>query len=310
MNRRDFLKTSGLFTGACFTGVHMVPQLNTFDFRISLAEWSHHKEIFGGEFTNLDFPVIAKQRYDISAVEYVNQFFAVKATDKKYLKELKKRADDNGVQNVLIMIDNEGAISSTDMKVRDQAVENHYKWVEAAKFLGCHAIRINLFGAEHVDDWISASVDGLGKLTEFGAQHKIHVIVENHGGHSSHGARLAKVMKQVNSSWVGTLPDFGNFCVARENGEMWGAPCVEKYDLYRGVEELMPYAKGVSAKTFHFDEEGNEPDIDFMRLFTIIKKSGWNNGYVGIEYEGDSLEPAEGIKKTKALLERVRAKLA
>jgi sugar phosphate isomerase/epimerase len=313
MKRSDFLKNSLLLGGSAVMTSHIPTSLFTsdpaFDFKISLAEWCHNQALFSGEMDHLDFPVVAKKNYGIEAVEYVNQFFPDKANDKKYLGELKRRADDHGVRSVLIMIDNEGAVSSTNETERQQAVENHYKWVEAAKFLGCHSIRINLFGAQDANDWISASVDGLGTLAEFGKEHEISVIVENHGSHSSHGARLAEVMKQIDSPWAGTLPDFGNFCVARENGEMWGAPCVEQYDVYQGTKKLMPYAKGVSAKTFDFDDEGNETDLDFIRLFTIIKESGWNNGYVGIEYEGHTLPPAEGIKKTKALLERVRKEL-
>lgn len=314
MKRKDFLRSSAMVGASAFLTSNLASKVWTsdqsFDFKISLAEWCHNREIFSGEMDHLDFPVVAKKNYDVEAVEYVNQFFADKAEDKKYLSELKARADDHGVRSVLIMVDNEGLVSSAEDKERTSAVENHYKWIEAAKYLGCHAIRINLFGAQDVEDWTSASVDGLGRLAEFGADHEIRVIVENHGSHSSHGRRLAEVMKQVDSPWAGTLPDFGNFCIARENGEMWGAPCVEEYDVYKGVEELMPFAKGVSAKTFDFDEDGNEVTLDYMRLFRIIKESGWNNGYVGIEYEGEHIPPAEGIMKTKALLEKVRKELA
>lgn len=314
MNRKDFLKSTAIF-GASALLSSSIPsplrsQQNAFNFRISLAEWCHNRELFSGEMDHLDFPQVARERYGITAVEYVNQFFPDKAKDRAYLQELRSRADDQGVRSVLIMIDNEGLVSSEDDKERLSAVENHYKWVEAAKFLGCHAIRINLFGAEDADAWVSASTDGLGRLAEFGAAHEISIIVENHGSHSSHGARLASVLREVNSPWAGTLPDFGNFCITRENGELWGAPCVEEYDVYQGVKELMPFAKGVSAKTFDFDGNGNEFSLDYLRLFRIIKASGWNNGYVGIEYEGEHLSPSEGILKTKSLLEKIRKELA
>lgn len=314
VDRLDFLKKTAITAGS----VMIAPSLfqsekkksNSFDFKISLAEWSHQKDIFAGRFDHLDFASIAKLNYDIDAVEYVNQFFPDKATDIGYIREMKKRADDHGVQSVLIMIDNEGEVSSANDKIRVQAVQNHYKWIGAAKLLGCHAIRINLFGESDPDTWIKTSVDGLGRLAEFASDFEISVIVENHGSHSSHGKRLAEVMKQVDSKWAGTLPDFGNFCVARENGQLWGAPCIDEYDVYQGTKDLMPYAKGVSAKTFHFDENGNEADLDYLRLFRIIKNSGFNEGYVGIEYEGEDLYPAEGIMKTKKLLERVRKELS
>ncbi|MEX2603604.1 MAG: sugar phosphate isomerase/epimerase family protein [Gracilimonas sp.] len=317
-SRRDFLKKSAIATGGLYMAA-TTPSLlfgrsNTFDFKISLAEWSLNKEIFSGELDNLNFPVVAKEKYGINAVEYVNQFFPDKAKDKEYLKELKSRSDASGVQNVLIMIDNEGFVAAVEDKVRNEAVENHYKWIEAAEYLGCHAIRINLFGSqepeEDVKAWTIAAVEGLGKLAEFGSEHKVSVIVENHGGLSSHGGYLANVLKQIDSEWAGTLPDFGNFCIRKENDERWGEVCAEEYDVYKGVKDLMPYAKGVSAKTFNFDEDGNELNLDYMRLFKIIKESGFNGGYVGIEYEGDSLSADEGIRATKKLLEKVRAELS
>lgn len=317
-SRRDFLKKSALATGglilAASSPSSLMARNRDFDFKISLAEWSLNKQIFGGEMSNLDFPVVAKEKFGIQAVEYVNQFFADKAQDKEYLKELKKRADDHGVRNVLIMVDNEGMVAASDDAERNTAVRNHFKWIDAAKYLGCHAIRINLFGSqgreEDVDAWTSAAVAGLGALAEFGAEHEISVIVENHGGLSSHAGHLANVMKQVNSKWAGTLPDFGNFCISHEDNARWGNTCVDEYDVYKGTKELMPYAKGVSAKSFAFDEDGNETTLDYMRLFKIVKESGFNGGYVGVEYEGSSLPAEEGILATKKLLEKVRAELA
>ncbi len=319
-SRRDFLKTSALATGGFFMAASSPALINeyiskgSFGFKISLAEWSLNKEIFSGKISNLDFPAVAKERFGINAVEYVNQFFPDKANDLKYLKELKKRADDLDVRNVLIMVDNEGLAASDNDAERNRAVENHYKWIEAAKVLDCHAIRINLFGSHEREDdvkaWTSSAVDGLGKLAEYGAQHQVNVLVENHGGLSSNAGHLANVMKQVDNEWAGTLPDFGNFCISYQNGARWGEECVEKYDIYKGVKELMPYAKGVSAKSYAFDENGNETTLDYRRLIKIVKGSGFNGGYVGIEYEGSSLPPDEGIIATKKLLEKIRAELA
>lgn len=317
-SRRDFLKKSVFATGGLFMAASSPSLLfgknRKFDFKISLAEWSLNDEIFGGELDHLNFPVAAKEGFGISAVEYVSQFFQEPANDKMYLQELKFRADASGVKNVLIMVDNEGYLASPNDKERKLAIENHYKWVEAAKYLECHAIRVNLFGSEQaetdVESWESAAVDGLGKLVEFGAEHEISVIAENHGGLSSHAGYLTDVIKQVDSKWTGALPDFGNFCIRHEDNIRWGEECVDQYDVYQGVEELMPYAKGVSAKTYNFDEEGNETSLDYMRLFEIVKASGFNGGYVGIEYEGDSMSAGDGIRATKKLLERVRKELA
>ncbi len=268
-------------------------------FKISLAEWSLNRSLFGGKLDNLDFPAFTKNQFGIEAVEYVNQFFKDKAEDTTYLTELNTRVNDLGMTNVLIMIDNEGDLAELDDAKRTQAVENHYKWVTAAKFLGCHSIRVNARGVGSPDEVKSAAIDGLGRLSEFGAQHNIGVIVENHGGNSSNGQWLAGVMAQVNNPNCGTLPDFGNFCITP--GE--GRSCLEEYDRYKGVKELMPYAKGVSAKSKVFDDNGNEANMDYKRLLTTVKEAGYT-GYVGIEFEGEADEKT-GISATKALLEKV-----
>ena len=179
-------------------------------FEISLAEWSLHKELFSKKIDNLDFPVVAKKEFGISAVEYVNAFFKDKAKDTKYLNELLMRCNDNGVKNHLIMIDGEGNLGELDQAKRLQAVENHYKWVEAAKHLGCATIRVNAYGVGTADEVRTAAIDGLGRLGEFATTMGINVIVENHGGYSSDGSWLSGVMKEVGKKNIGTLPDFNN----------------------------------------------------------------------------------------------------
>jgi L-ribulose-5-phosphate 3-epimerase len=242
---------------------------------------------------HLDFVVRAKKEFGLDGVEYVNQFFKDKATDKAYLDEMKKRADDNGVRSVLIMCDGEGALGDADEAKRIKAVENHYRWVEAAKYLGCHSIRVNAQSTGTPEEQRDRAADGLHRLSEFGAKHDINVIVENHGGLSSNGSWLASVMKQVNHPRCGTLPDFGNFRVSQ----------TEEYDRYKGVQELMPYAKGVSAKSHDFDANGNETHTDYARMMKIVLDAGYN-GFIGIEYEGSKLSEAEGVAATKKLLQR------
>ncbi|MEX0771452.1 MAG: TIM barrel protein [Balneolaceae bacterium] len=311
--RRDFIKKALIATGGVSLAPRWISKLAQgnadFDFQISLAQWSLNQHFFSGKLDNLDFPATAKNQFDIEAVEYVNQFFPDKAEDTRYLSELKKRADDQGVSNVLIMVDNEGPLAAPEQSERMQAVENHYKWVDAAKFLGCHSIRVNLFGAREEETWTSAAIDGLGRLAEYGMDNEIGVIVENHGGFSSNAAMLVHVLEQIDNEWAGTLPDFGNFCIEREDGEMWGSPCVKEYDIYQGVREMMPWAKGVSAKSFDFDDDGNETTIDFRKMLSIVKDSGFT-GTIGVEYEGSNLPPEEGIQATKLLLEKIRSELS
>ncbi|GAB4492240.1 MAG: sugar phosphate isomerase/epimerase [Saprospiraceae bacterium] len=278
-------------------------------FDISLAEWSLHRALFGGKMTNLDFPLVAKKDYGITAIEYVNQFFKDKAKDTKYLADLKMRCDDNGVKSVLIMCDGEGYLGDADAAKRTQAVENHYKWVEAAKYLGCFCIRVNAGGQGSAEQVSDNAADGLRRLTTFAKTHGISVIVENHGGYSSNGKWLAGVMQKVNMKECGILPDFGNFCIRREKEGDWGSPCAEQYDRYVGVQEFMPYAKDVSAKSYDFDAQGNCIETDYRRMLKIVKDAGYK-GYIGIEYEGDKLSEPEGIKATLALLYKVGAELA
>ena len=268
-------------------------------FEISIAEWSLHKSLFGKKITNLDFPVVAKKEFDISAVEYVNQFFKDKANDKNYLNELKKICDNEGVKSLLIMCDGEGKLGDPEKSKRISSINNHKRWVEAAKHLGCHSIRVNASSSGSYDDQQKLAADGLSKLSEFASTHGLNVIVENHGGLSSNGQWLSAVMKSVNMKNCGTLPDFGNFRIGGG----------KTYDRYKGVKELMPFAKAVSAKSHDFDDNGNEIHTDYHKMMKIVIDAGYR-GYVGIEYEGSKLGEYDGIKATKKLLESVREKLS
>lgn len=324
MKRRIFLQQSSMaaasvgiasFLPAC------APAQKEELFKISLAEWSLHTLIFGDKIqtlgwekfgdmlyndydnlmkgnpmTNLDFPKFARKN-GIGAVEYVNTCFFNKAKDQQYLTELKNICDSEGVKSLLIMCDAEGALGDPDSEKRSLAVENHHKWVDAAAFLGCHSIRVNAQSSGTYDEQMKLAADGLHQLCEYGDKANINILVENHGGLSSNGQWLSGVMKMADHPRVGTLPDFGNFTINYETGET--------YDRFKGVEELMPFAKSVSAKSTEFDAEGNEKNIDYFKIMKIVLDAGFR-GYVGIEYEGAGLSQPEGIIATKKLLERVR----
>ncbi|MCK4750339.1 MAG: sugar phosphate isomerase/epimerase [Bacteroidales bacterium] len=258
-------------------------------FKISLAQWSLNKSLKGGKLDNLDFPAYAKKYFDIHAVEYVNQFFTSAEPD--YIKELLKRTKDIDVKNLLIMIDNEGSLGDTDEADRKKAVENHYKWVESAHILGCHSIRVNAAGNASRKEVASSAEKSLTELSQFAADYRINVIVENHGGYSSDANWLSSVISNVGMVNCGTLPDFGNFWVTRS----------EEYDKYKGTKQLMAFARGVSAKSHDFDEDGNETAKDYYKLLKIVKDAGYR-GHIGIEYEGSKLSENEGIMATKKLL--------
>lgn len=297
--RRQFLKYSAAAASAALLPVKSMAAEKAPLFKISLAQWSLHHALFAKKIDNLDFAKVSHEEFGIDAVEYVNQFFKDKAKDKKYLSEMRKRAEDHGVQSLLIMVDGEGQLGAADPAKRMQTVENHKKWVEAAQLLGCHAIRVNAASSGTYAEQIDYAADGLMQLTQFAETFQMRVIVENHGGYSSNGRWLATVMEKVNHPHCGTLPDFGNF---RIQGNAW-------YDRYTGVEELMPYAHAVSAKSHDFDEDGNETRTDYVRIMKIVLDAGYR-GHVGVEYEGRGLDEYAGIKATKKLLERVREELA
>ncbi len=300
MKRRTFLGISaGTAGGLCLAGCESLNAMlggSKVPFKISLAQWSWHRRLRGQQqpkMDNLDFAVNAR-KFGVEAVEYVNQFFKNKAQDTTYLAEMKKRAKDNGVESVLIMCDGEGNLGDPDSQRRTQAVENHYKWLEAAKYLGCHSIRVNAGSRGTYDEQLALAADGLQRLSVKAVEYKLNVIVENHGGLSSNSQWLTSVIKKVGLPNCGTLPDFGNF--------------PPEADKYKSVEMLMTYAKGVSAKSYDFDEQGDETTIDFYRMMKIVVDSGYK-GYVDIEYEGNRLSEDDGIIATKKLLEKIQQQM-
>jgi L-ribulose-5-phosphate 3-epimerase len=299
-DRRQFIHSTtaaGLAAGAFgFTGACAQPRS---PYSISLAQWSLVRSIRSGRIDALDFPAFAMDNYGIAAVEYVNQFFMDKAEDRAWLTDLRTRCDDSGVTSLLIMCDAEGNLGDADDAARTQAVENHYKWVEAAQFLGCHSIRVNAGSSGTWDEQRALAIDGLGRLSEFAEDYGLNVIVENHGGLSSNGQWLAEVISGVGRDNCGTLPDFGNFRISGD----------EEYDKYQGVAQLMPFAKGVSAKCYEFDADGNTVRIDFPRMIRIVLDAGYR-GHIGIEWEGQEPEDVEGVRLANALLRRIRDEVA
>ncbi len=277
-------------------------------FQLSLAQWSMHKMVLDEGVDPYTFAEKAKG-WGFTGLEYVSGLYYKELEKSNFSEEAmaafveKNNAEStkHGMKNVLIMIDGQGDLATTDAKERKKAVENHYKWVDAAAAMGCHSIRVNLAGSQNPEEWLSNSVDGLKQLATYAKDKNVNIIVENHGGLSSNAAKLAEVMKAVNMENCGTLPDFGNFCVKRKDGSYYNGECEEQYDMYQGVMELMPYAKGVSAKSHNFDEEGNETKIDYSKMLEIVKNSGYT-GFIGVEYEGNELSEEAGILATKELL--------
>jgi sugar phosphate isomerase/epimerase len=284
----------GLFPTAALTAGRQSPAASEPAFSISLAEWSLHRALEAGELDHLALAKTARS-LGLGAVEYVSSFFEGRAEDEAYLAEMRRRAADEGVLSLLIMVDGEGQLADADEGARAAAVANHRRWVDAAAALGCHSIRVNAGGEGERGELAARAAGSLVELAEYATPVGLNVIVENHGGLSSDGTWLAQVMRAAAHPRVGTLPDFGNFHLG---DGVW-------YDRYKGVAELMPWAKAVSAKSHEFDEQGEETRTDYRRMLEIVLDAGYR-GWIGIEYEGQGHAELEGIQLTKALLERVR----
>ena len=298
--RREFLARSAAAGAAALAGACASRGAGSAAdplFKLSLAQWSLHRALEQKTIDPLDFPTIARRDYALSGCEYVSIFYQGKARDEQYLADLKGRASDAGVRSVLIMVDNEGSLA--DAASRAAAIENHHQWIEAAGFLGCHSIRVNARGKGSPEEQQKLMADSLVQLANYGERYGVCVIVENHGGLSSDGTWMAGVMRLANNPRVGTLPDFGNFHVAEGID----------YDRYQGIRDMMPFAKGVSAKSYGFDAQGDETTIDYPLAMAIVVENGYH-GFVGIEYEGDKASEDAGIRSTKALLERIRASMS
>jgi len=319
MNRKKFLSNltfagigiSSLGISACNSyQKKAIPSSTTKNpfFKISLAQWSIHKMIGEGKISPYSFAELAK-KWGFEGLEYVNDLYkdVVEASNKsvalnQFIKKNNELAQQHDLKNLLIMIDGEGDLSVTNGNDRLNAVENHKPWIETASAMGCHSIRINLFGTNNISDWKKTSIESLGAIADYAKPYNINVLVENHGYLSSNAKLLIEVINTVNKDNCGTLPDFGNFCLRREGNERWGTPCVEEYDKYVGIKELMTKNIGsVSAKSFDFDSEGNETTINYERMMKILKESNFS-GYIGVEYEGEVLSEEAGTIATRNLL--------
>ncbi|TXF87963.1 TIM barrel protein [Neolewinella aurantiaca] len=306
MNRRNFIRQSvqatailslgGAALSSCTPKAAMTDGSGELFFKISLAQWSYHRALQAGEMDALEFAAAAR-RHECEGLEYVSNFYRKTIGQKGYVQQMGQRAADEGVQNLLIMIGGEGPLASPDSKKRMESIDKHKKWIDAAHTLGCHSVRVDLRGGEHKAEAAEASVESLTRLAEYASDANVNILVENHGGFSSDGAWLAGVMKRVKPKNHGTLPDFGNFCIEKDKQRN----CLEEYDRYQGMKELLPYAIGVSAKSYDFDEQGNETTLDYPRILRMVKEVGYR-GFIGIEYEGRRLPEPEGIRLTRQLL--------
>ena len=329
-NRRKFIKNIIKNTAA----VSLVsPLLNNDLFanylskkiKISLQCFSFASEFYTGKFDLSNFSKIIRETYNLDGAEYWSIPFMGKEKNSSFLSELKQKSNDYGVKNTIILVDlldmetmkQGNSLASVNKKERNQAVEDHKPWIDAAKSIGCDSIRINLWSDASKDEVMKVSIESISKLLEYCSDKNISIVIENHGGYTGDAKWLVNLIKKINNKNLGTLPDFGtlNFCVKRDvsDSEIFSSKCLNQYDKYLGVKELLPYAKGISAKSTQFDLKGNETDTNFKKMIRLIKKSNFE-GYMSIEYEGairdtfsqqnNHLSTHDGILATKKLIEK------
>lgn len=302
MKRRSFIRKSAWGTAALASAPLMLQCQGGKDLKISLAQWSLHRSFWDGSLDPVDFASIAAEKYQFDAVEYVNGFYMENAQNETFWNTMKDRSDAAGVKNLVMMVDDEGELGEAREKKRLEAVENHYKWLHAAKILGCHSVRVNAFGDTDRETFKQAIMDSMSRLADYAAGLEMNVIIENHGLFSSDAELIAEIINEVNRSNFGSFPDFGNWCLSAKWGTTQGE-CDEVYDRYKGVAELLPFARAVSAKSYNFNEQGEDTKIDYYRMMKIVKESGYD-GYIGIEYEGMEKSEHEGILITRELMHK------
>jgi L-ribulose-5-phosphate 3-epimerase len=302
MKRRSFIRSSAL--GITALAVNPLTARTAYQktLQISLAQWSLHRSFNEGILNPVDFASIAMEKYQIDALEFVNGFYLDKATDEKFWNNMNARSRDAGAKNLVLMVDDEGDMGAASEKVRLKSVENHYKWVHAAKLLGCQTMRVNAFGDRDRDIYKTCIKESMSKLADYAGQSDINIVIENHGLFSSDASLIAEIIREVNRPNFGSFPDFGNWCLSAKWGSTQG-DCDKEYDRYQGVAELLPFAKAVSAKSYNFNSEGEDTTIDYFRMMKIVKESDYN-GHIGIEYEGTEQGEHEGILNTKELMKK------
>ena len=300
MKRRVFIRKTVMGTTALAALPLIGCSANQKALQVSLAQWSLHRSFNDGTLDPVDFATIAMEKYDIHAVEYVNNFYRDWVADETFWNKMKSRSSDAGVENMVMMVDDEGDLGAADRQERLQSVENHYKWVHAAYLLGCRTMRVNAFGDPDREIYRASIMDAMARLADYAAQSDLNIVIENHGLFSSDAELVAGIVKEVNLPNFGTLPDFGNWCLSAKWGTTQGE-CDNVYDRYKGVAELLPYAKAVSAKSYNFNEQGEDTKIDYFRMMKMVKESDYD-GFIGIEYEGEEKSEHEGILLTKELM--------
>ena len=92
-------------------------------FKISLAQWSLHKAVFNGTQDPIDFAEKASE-LGFEGIEYVSTLYKKKVEEMgldSLIGVLNEKSKEFKVRNVLIMIDGEGSLASTNEEERNRS---------------------------------------------------------------------------------------------------------------------------------------------------------------------------------------------
>ncbi|MGK0185904.1 MAG: L-ribulose-5-phosphate 3-epimerase [Verrucomicrobiales bacterium] len=287
LDRRQFLRnSSAALAAATFPIGYSHADDEGPRFRLSLGQWTFHRAFRGApgvaKRDPLEFPTMAGE-LGFAGVDYSGILLGDDHANPKKIAELNRRAKDAGVHNLLILVDLHDALGAKDAVKRTANVQKYIPWLESAAALGCTGVRVNPISdaGSSADEQARLLADGTSQLLEHADRLKLDIMFENHGeGLRTDGAWIASAVKRVDHPRCGTLPDFGNFQKNRAKGEF--------HDRYAGVAAMLPFAKGICAKSHDFDADGEECYSDYGRLLKMVVDSGYR-GWIEVEYEGPSL---------------------
>jgi sugar phosphate isomerase/epimerase len=245
----------------------------------------------------VDFPAFAREQYSIGLLDYVNTLLGSSRDMAGRAAELARSSAAAGVQNQVLMIDEQGLLGDPDPSRRAQSVDNHLRWWDVADAIGCRYMRVNAHSSGTDAEQLELCRDGISTLIDRGAARPSTLLIENHGGLSSRADWIVSLIDSLPASRCALMTDFNNFQYAP--GQV--------YDRYLGVQQMMPFTRVVSAKSFDFDDAGNETTIDFTRMFDIIRNFALE-GAVSAEYEGSRLSEFDGAGATVELLQQLAAR--
>ncbi len=285
---------AGLLIGAMITGsaapVMAAEEKQQDSYTIGLSMYSLRNLFKDGSLKPLDYPDFAKKTFGVTEIDIWDGGFPEdKRNDPEFYKELKARADKAGTNIFLVMA---GAVNAEGETAEERKTggDEQRRYVDHADILGSKFVRVFLKAPEGKrKDAINKSIEALTPLADYAKEKGVKLVIEPGASQwARDGHFLAALARQMDHPACRLMPDFGKLS-----------------DPYCGTVAMMPYADSVSAKSWNFDEEGNEKSLSYFRLIRSLNDVEYDQ-IIAVEYEGEEMSPVEGVKATIKLLERYR----